>query len=204
MSDEAIAKILDFWFAPKESDTAAIDSRMELWFGTDQEVDQELDERFGSLLKQAAAGELDDWAATPEGRLALIILLDQWTRNIHRGSSAAFEHDRKALSLCVEGVNRGDHKHLDPFQQAFMFMPLQHAESVKVQEKSVEVFQALAQSVPDTLRETFDNMAHYAELHRDIVKQFGRFPHRNKLLGRDNTSEEDAYLSGDTPVFGQA
>ena len=204
MNEESITEVLDFWFASREPDAAGIDSRMELWFGTDESVDQELSERFGELLQSAGKGELDDWAATPTGRLALILLLDQYSRNINRGSAAAFEYDRKALGLCVEGVNQGAHKQLDPFQQAFLFMPLQHAESMKVQEKSVEVFQALAQSVPETLRETFDNMAHYAELHRDIVKQFGRFPHRNKLLGRDNTAEEESYLSGDAPVFGQA
>ncbi|NND35990.1 MAG: DUF924 domain-containing protein, partial [Gammaproteobacteria bacterium] len=132
-----------------------------------------------------------------------IILLDQFRRNIYRGKPGAFELDKKALKICIEGTMSGVHKHLSPEQRVFFFMPLQHAESLKIQDKSVSIYNALAESVSDTLRETFATCAQFAELHRDIVAEFGRFPHRNEILGRENTEAEAAYLSGEVPSFGQ-
>jgi uncharacterized protein (DUF924 family) len=111
--------------------------------------------------------------------------------------------DKAALKLCVEGARDKKDKGLTPIEQAFFYMPLQHTESRKVQEKAVDIFNRLAEAVSPTYRETFETMAQFAELHRDIVEQFGRFPHRNVLLGRENTPEEDEYLAGDSPDFGQ-
>jgi len=133
----------------------------------------------------------------------LIILLDQFRRNIYRGSAEAFALDKKALKIAIEGTMAGDHKQLDSVERMFFFMPLQHSESLKIQEKSVSIFNALAESVSGTLHETFLASAQFAELHRDIVAEFGRFPHRNEVLGRANTSAEATYLSGDSPSFGQ-
>ncbi len=203
MQDEAIRRILDFWFSAAELDAPQIDSRMERWFGSDPALDQQIRTEFGPLVQRALAGELDGWATSAEGRLALILLLDQFCRNIHRGSAMAFAGDRRALKLCIEGSMGNEYRTLSPVQRVFFFMPLQHAESAGVQDKSVRIYNALAEGVSDTLRETFLTFAQFAELHRDIVARFGRFPHRNRVLGRSNTPEEDSYLAADAPSFGQ-
>lgn len=203
MQDEAIRRILDFWFSAATLDAPQIDSRMERWFSTDPAVDERIREEFGGLVDEALQGKLDHWAATTEGRLALILLLDQFSRNIHRGNVKAFAGDKRALKLCVEGSMDNEYRSLSPIQRVFFFMPLQHAESPGVQDKSVRIYNALAEGVSETLRETFLTFAQFAELHRDIVAQFGRFPHRNRYLGRSNTPEEEAYLAADAPSFGQ-
>ena len=199
-----IEAILAFWFEEKALSAPQIDRRMDVWFGEDEVFDHECKKEFSADVELASEGKLDHWAHQPRGRLALIILLDQFRRNIHRNTAAAFEKDRMALKLCVEGAMQKIDRSLKPIERAFFYMPLQHAESRKVQSKSVELFQKLAASVSPTFRETFETMAQFAELHRDIVEQFGRFPHRNKLLNRQNTPEEDEYLAGDAPDFGQS
>ena len=203
MTDTDFRRVLDFWFNDCELDSPHIDARMDRWFGDDPELDQAIRDQFGDLIEQASRGELDHWADDPKGRLALIIVLDQFRRNVYRGTADAYAEDRRALKLCVEGTLSGAYKSLSPEEQVFYFMPLQHAESRKVQEKSVSIYRALANRVSETLRETFLTTAQFAELHRDIIAQFGRFPHRNAVLGRENTPEEEQYLSGDSPDFGQ-
>ena len=131
---------------------------------------------FRRISIRRRTGKLDHWAHTPRGRLALILLLDQFRRNIHRGTADAYSEDRRALKLCVEGAMEKKDKGLSPIQRVFFYMPLQHAESRKVQEKSVAIFNRLAEAVSPTYVETFMTIAQFAELHRDIVHQFGRFP----------------------------
>ena len=199
-----IDAILSFWFAEKELTAPQIDGRMDVWFGDDAVFDRQIKDEFTADVEAASEGRLDHWAHKTAGRLALILLLDQFRRNIYRNTPAAFEMDRTALKLCVEGAMEKKDKGLSPIHRAFFYMPLQHAESRKVQKKSREVFQRLAAAVSPTYRETFETMAQFADLHADIVEQFGRFPHRNKLLGRPNTPEEEQYLAGDVPSFGQS
>jgi len=198
-----IEEILAFWFKEQELSAPQIDRRMDIWFGEDTVFDHEIEKRFADDVDKACDGKLDHWAAQPHGRLALIILIDQFRRNIHRNTANAFSKDRLALKLCVEGAMEKKDKGLTPIQRVFFYMPLQHAESAKVQAKSVALYDRLAESVSPTYQETFLTVAQFAELHKDIVDQFGRFPHRNKLLGRANTPEEDEYLAGDSPDFGQ-
>ena len=198
-----IDAVLDFWFREQELSAPQIDRRMDVWFGEDDVFDHECKKEFSDDVALASEGKLDHWAHEPRGRLALILLLDQFRRNIYRNSAEAFSKDKAALKLCVEGAMEKKDQGLAPIQRAFFYMPLQHAESAKVQAKSVELFTRLAESVSRTYRETFETIAQFAELHRDIINQFGRFPHRNKLLNRPNTPEEDEYLSGDSPDFGQ-
>jgi uncharacterized protein (DUF924 family) len=198
-----IDAILAFWFKEQELSAPQIDRRMDIWFGEDQAFDHEIRQEFAADVEQATAGELDHWAQDPRGRLALIILLDQFRRNIHRGTAGAYEKDNVALKLCVEGAMEKKDKGLTPIQRVFFYMPLQHAESRKVQAKSTAIFNKLAEAVSPTLQETFLTVAQFAELHSDIVERFGRFPHRNAVLGRENTPEEDEYLAGDSPDFGQ-
>ncbi len=198
-----IDAIITFWFREQGLSAPQIDRRMDIWFGADEVFDHECKKEFDRDVEQASEGGLSHWAHEPRGRLALILLLDQFRRNIYRDTAKAFAKDGVALKLCVEGAMAKKDQGLTPIQRAFFYMPLQHVESKKVQAKSVELFSKLAETVPRPFRETFETIAQFAELHRDIVEQFGRFPHRNQLLNRENTPEEDEYLSGDTPDFDQ-
>ncbi len=202
--DEArIDAILDFWFREAELSAPQVDRRMDTWFGEDAVFDHEIADRFSQDVEAASAGKLEHWADRPRGRLALILLLDQFRRNIYRGTPGAYALDRKALKLCVEGAMEKKDEGLSPIEKVFFYMPLQHSESPKVQAKSVALFSRLAEAVTPTYRETFQTIAHFAELHADIIDEFGRFPHRNAVLGRENTPEEAEYLAGDAPDFGQ-
>jgi uncharacterized protein (DUF924 family) len=195
MNTSLIQNVLEFWFAERDQDGPTLDSRMNCWFGDNAEFDAELRERFTELTQQALAGELDDWTASSQGRLALILLLEQFPRRIYKDSPDAFKGDRKALKLCEQGVASDDYRKLNALQQLFFFMPLQRAESIKVQQTSVKIYNALANRVSSTLHDTFETVAHIAELRRDIIAEFGRFPHRNQPLNRPNTSAEDACLT---------
>ncbi len=132
-------------------------------------------ERFSVLAREAAAGELDAWAASPHRLLALILLLDQIPRNIHRGTARAFSQDTKALQLAYDGMKTGADAGLSPIQRVFLYMPLQHCESPDVQEESVAAFRRLAAEAPPEHRAVFDGCLHFAELHQRIVNRFGRF-----------------------------
>jgi uncharacterized protein (DUF924 family) len=198
-----IDEILSFWFKEHALSAPQIDRRMDIWFGEDPGFDDEIEAEFSDDVARASQGKLDHWADAPRGRLALIILIDQFRRNIYRNTERAFSRDRQALKLCIEGAMERKDRGLTAIQKVFFYMPLQHAESRKVQAKSVELYNRLADTVSPTYRATFLTVAQFAELHKDIIDQFGRFPHRNALLGRENTPEEDEYLAGDSPDFGQ-
>jgi len=198
-----IDTILSFWFREQELSAPQIDRRMDIWFSEDAVFDHEIEKEFTDDVDAACAGRLNHWAAEPQGRLALIILIDQFRRNIYRGTAEAFSKDRLALKLCVEGAMEKKDKGLSLIERVFFYMPLQHAESRKVQAKAVELYNRLAEAASPTFRETFLTIAQFAELHKDIIDQFGRFPHRNQLLNRENTAEENEYLASDSPDFGQ-
>jgi uncharacterized protein (DUF924 family) len=200
---DRIETILSFWFKEQELSAPQIDHRMEMWFSEDPVFDHEIEKEFADDVSAACEGNLDHWAAEPRGRLALIILIDQFRRNIYRNTAEAFSKDKLALKLCVEGAMEKKDAGLTPIQRVFFYMPLQHAESSKVQAKSLALYNRLAEIVSPTYRETFLTVAQFAELHKDIIDQFGRFPHRNKLLNREDTEQEAEYLAGDIPDFGQ-
>ena len=195
--------VLTFWFRDATRSPQALRSRGDVWFGTDAAFDRECATRFGALLEDAARGALDGWAGTPSGRLALVVLLDQMPRNIHRGSPAAFAQDAKAAAHCVAGIDSGQDRSLHPVERIFLYMPLQHAEDLGLQRRSVQQFESLAAEAHDTWRDYFAENARYARLHHDIVERFGRFPHRNRILGRESTEEERRYLADGAPTFGQ-
>jgi uncharacterized protein (DUF924 family) len=205
MTPEAV---LDFWFADAAKSAAALAERMKFWFGMDTAAeiraqDELIRSRFADLVDRALRGELDSWAASPQGRLALILVLDQLPRNIHRGTARAFAGDAAALALTLEGIKSGADRLLDACERVFFCMPLQHAESLAMQEKAVEVFGSLARAADDEQRAFVESCVPYAIVHRDIVRRFGRFPHRNAILGRESTPAERAYLAADAPDFGQ-
>ena len=156
----------------------------ERWFTKDAAFDGALAVRFGSALKQARLGTFDHWGETPEGALGLVILLDQVSRNTHRGSPLAFAGDAKALKLAKTSVNRGYHQKLVPPLAMWLLMPFEHAEDLDAQHRCVALFGTLG----------LHDMVHYAQMHLDIIARFGRFPHRNAVLGRRSTAEEIAFL----------
>lgn len=194
-----IDAVLAFWFKEQQLSAPQIDGRMDIWFGEDPLFDAEVAQEFADDIDLASDGKLNHWAHKPLGRLALILLLDQFRRNIYRNKAEAYAQDKAALKLCVEGAMEKKDKGLTAIQRVFFYMPLQRAESLKVQEKSVVIYNKLASVVSTTYKETFATIAQFAELHADVIRQFGRFPHRNILLGRPNTPEEDEYLSSDLP-----
>ena len=203
MSTVTPRDLLSFWFEDAAESPEALRRRGAVWFHGDSAFDRECAARFAVALEDAAGGGLGDWAGTPHGRLALVILLDQIPRNIHRGSPAAFMHDTRAAAHCIAGIESGQDRALNPIERIFLYMPLQHAEDLDLQRRSVERFQSLASEASDDWRDRFAENVRYARLHHDIIERFGRFPHRNRILGRESTEEERRYLADGGPTFGQ-
>ncbi len=201
-------RLLDFWFGPRPFTAQGLRERMRFWFGADtpelvEMRDRDLESRFGGLVARALAGELAAWADSPRRRLALILLLDQLPRNIHRGTAAAFAGDAMAATLARQGLEQAADAALDVVERIFFYMPLQHAESTELQELSVAAYRRLRAESPPAFADVFDSTLDYAVLHRDIVARFGRFPHRNAALGRDSTTEEERWLAREGRRFGQ-
>lgn len=187
--------VLDLWFGALTPDGMTQEDRSALWWSKSDATDALLRARFAEHVESALAGHLDALAETPEGRLALIILLDQLTRNIYRATSRAFAGDEQARRLCLEGLERAHDRALAPIQRVFFYMPLEHAEDVELQASCCTLFEALCESAPPSRRETFEGYLEFARRHREIVERFGRFPHRNAILGRESTPEEAAFLT---------
>ncbi len=189
------ATILETWF-PNDPEKAN-----KLWWGKDPALDAELSERFGATLEAAKRGELDEWAVTAQGRLALVILLDQLSRNIYRGTPEAFAADTKARVLVHQGLAVGDDKVLKPIERLFFYLPLEHSEELADQDRCVALCREVALAVandpeadPGRVKQ-FESFVDYAIRHRDIIARFGRFPHRNAVLGRASTAEELEFLA---------
>lgn len=187
-------ELLEFWFGDHSDDAVTAKSQAELWWGHRAETDDVLQSSFGSAASSAAAGVLDHWTGSPRGRLALILLLDQLPRSIHRGRSAAFAQDSKARKVAMQGLESGADRLLRPIERLFFYLPFEHSEELADQDRSVALFSELVAEVPEMLRETFAGFVDYAVQHREVVAQFGRFPHRNQVLGRESTPEEKAFL----------
>jgi uncharacterized protein (DUF924 family) len=183
-------QILDFWFGAPGAE--GYGANRKIWFEADAAFDEDVRQRFAVDLDRAAAGAHDAMAAGPEGALALTILLDQFPRNIHRGTPRAFAFDGKALATARRAMDAGYDAALPAFQQPFFYLPFEHSENLADQERSVALFRALGDE------EKLD----YAIRHRDVIARFGRFPHRNAILGRDSTPEEVAFLQQPNSSFG--
>ena len=187
-------ELLVFWFGDDSDDAAVAAAKAELWWGHSPATDELLRERFGAAATEAAAGLLDHWAESPRGRLALILLLDQLPRAIHRDTPGAFAQDAAARILAEQGLESGAHELLRPIERLFLYLPLEHSEDLEDQDRSVELFGELAESIPEEKRPTFSNFVDYAQKHREVIARFGRFPHRNRILDRESTAEEIAFL----------
>ena len=194
-ADAHIATVLEFWLgAPEPTDASSL-ARQSLWFTKSDALDSEIRNRFGDWVRDARAGRLDGWAATSHGRLALVVLLDQFSRNAWRGQPESFAGDAKALALALQAQDNGHWEAVAPLARFFLALPLEHAEDPALQARSVALFtQLAAQATPET-RPVLSSALDYAHQHQDVVARFGRFPHRNAVLGRASTEEEKAYLA---------
>jgi uncharacterized protein (DUF924 family) len=194
-------EVLSYWF-PEDFSNADPETRwrqMERWMAGGPEVDREITERFGEVLEQARRGELDHWAETARGRLALIVVLDQFSRNVYRGSPLSYAQDEKALRLAVEGIDLGMDRKLSVMERFFFWLPLGHSEDLALHEHSVSHAEEEAANAPSHLRAGAEFGVSQARAARDVIACFGRHPHRNEILGRDCTPEELEYLRTETP-----
>lgn len=193
--DPRAAELLAFWFGSAREDAAVIAERSAIWFRGGGAVDAEIRTRFAALREQAIDGRLDAWLALPHGRLALVILVDQFSRNLFRGDARAFAHDALARGWVEEGLRLGADRALRAVERVFFYLPLEHSESFADQQGCVALFRQLRADAPPASHAAFDGYLDYAERHRDVIARFGRFPHRNAALGRASTPAEEAYLA---------
>src|SRR5215475_14593793 len=193
--NEEFDEVLRFWFSSlPTADHAAMARQMEWWFRGG--VDAEIIERFSPLFVRATKGELDNWSQSPRSRLALIIVLDQFSRTLHRGTAQAFAQDPKALRLALEGIEVGHCAALKtPWEKTFFFLPLGHSEELANLERAVYLAEELVKDARQEHRGMLEFSANQARGHRDVIARFGRHPHRNEVLGRQSTAEELEYLA---------
>lgn len=193
--NEESEEVLRFWFSSlPTADHTAMVRQMEWWFRGG--ADAEIVKRFPPLLDRAKRGDLDSWSHSPRSRLALVIVLDQFSRTVHRGTAQAFAQHPKALALALEGIENGHYAALEtPWEKTFFFLPLGHSEDLTKLEQVVKLAEALVKEAPEEMRAMLEFSANQARGHRDIIARFGRHPHRNEVLGRQSTPEELDYLA---------
>jgi uncharacterized protein (DUF924 family) len=194
--------ILDYWFGALAEDGSWSPAQQKLWFGGGEALDKAIRERFGAVLEEVEAGGHKDWEQTPRGKLAIILLCDQLSRNVWRGQARAFSLDARSYALAQGMVASGEDEGLHLIERVFVYLPLEHHEGMEAQEASVALFTKLVEQAPAARRGPFESFLEYAISHRDIIAQFGRYPHRNEVLGRETSAEEAAFLK-DGPRFGQ-
>jgi uncharacterized protein (DUF924 family) len=186
--------VLDFWLGELDPHGQADAAHGKRWWAKDEAFDREIADRFGASYTEIAAGRRESWLDDPRGRLAYVIVLDQFSRNMFRGSPRTFERDGQALAAASDGVARGDDRGLGLDERSFLYMPFMHSEALSMQDKALTLFAALDADAPPELRERRAGALKYAEKHREIIARFGRFPHRNGVLQRTSTPEEMEFL----------
>ncbi|MCQ4284121.1 DUF924 domain-containing protein [Pseudomonas stutzeri] len=189
-------ELLNWWFGEGTTATEVAGAKNGLWFGYKPEQDEEARERFGDLTERALAGELNEWVELPHGWLALVLLLDQLPRMIHRGTPKAFAGDERALQLVRDGMAHGGDVLLAPIQRVFIYLVLEHAENLSVQDQAVQQFEQLLGIADAGEQKLFADFLDFAERHRQVIARFGRFPHRNAILGRSSSEAEQTFLAG--------
>src|SRR6185437_10655173 len=206
--DEA-RQVRDFWFGRPPTTAQALTQRVKMWFPGDtpeelrQQQDATIRAHFGKLVERAGKGELASWADSPRRCLSLIILLDQFPRNIYRGTAQAFAYDDQALALTLSGMQSAADGAIDAVERIFFYMPLQHCEAHDVQDESVAAYRRLLVEAPQELRGVFEDSLQAAQEHRALIQRFGRFPHRNAVLERVSTPDEEAWLESSGATMGQ-
>ena len=194
--------LLAFWFGDDVESAAAVEERCKAWFAPSAEFDAAIHARFAALPDRAVARELAHWSREPRSALALVLALDQLPRNLYRGQARSFAYDDAALEAALACLDAGYDAALPPLMATFLYLPLEHAEDLTMQQRCVSLFEALEARAPARLAQRFAGFTDYARTHLDIVKRFGRFPHRNDMLGRDATADEVRYLTTGGETFG--
>jgi uncharacterized protein (DUF924 family) len=187
-------RVLSFWLEPKPSTDEELGARQKLWFMGGEELDRKIDAMFRPLVERAERGELDAWTETPRGTLALVILLDQFTRNIHRGSPKAFESDAKTVAIVSAGYDAKRFEAFDALDHMFLSLPFSHSENLEHQKRAVRHAVHYSLGAPAAWKKMSSAGVDFARKHLDVIARFGRFPHRNAVLGRESTAEEREYL----------
>lgn len=200
--NQDIHTILDYWFGELKNGTT-VENRSQLWFGGGTETDEYITTHFETLSLRALARELDDWSSTANGSLALIILLDQFPLNMYRKSARAYDFESLGIEICLQGLESKQHLELSFVEKTFFYLPLEHSENASHQALCVDLYQRLFDTAPAHLKEHAQSTLDYAIKHREIVDQFGHFPHRNEVLGRPTTIEETEFLLDKSNRFGQ-
>lgn len=199
-----VQTILEFWFGEESSQLNEAQPRSsqdiakqqsKLWWSKDETIDNDILQRFEPTLKALLTGHYSSWFETPQGRLAAIIVLDQFSRNMYRDNAHAFTQDSLALHWALQGIRQGDDKKLTPLQKVFFYLPLEHCEQLNMQNLAIEKFEQLAADSPASFSDLANGFLNYAQQHQQVIARFGRFPHRNPILNRDSTQEEQEYLA---------
>lgn len=193
--------VLDFWLGQHDPTSFADDQWTSRWWKKDPALDEEIRGRFASTYEAIVTGKLDTWLDQPLDRVAYIIVLDQFARNMFRDTAKMYTADPMAVAAALQGIDGDAHRELTGDTRIFLYMPLMHAEDLALQDRCVALFEAFAAACPDQARPRVASNHKYAILHRDIVKRFGRFPHRNALLGRTSTPEELEFLTQPGSAF---
>jgi uncharacterized protein (DUF924 family) len=192
--------VLDFWFGDDLDSPEKAVARLVLWFGRDPSFDERIRELFDGLPSRALLGDLDSWRQAARSSLALVLVLDQFPRNLYRGTAQAFAYDSLAREVAVAAIESRFDIEVAPLESMFLYLPLEHCEDMESQERCVSLFRSLLERAPVDQKPRFESSLSYAIRHRDVISRFGRFPHRNEILGRPSTAEEVSYLEsgGDT------
>jgi uncharacterized protein (DUF924 family) len=200
--DSQAQAILDFWFEGALDMPLQTKKFTQRWFGASEETDQEIITRFGDTLTAIAHQEHEDWLQHPRSALAYIIVLDQFSRTIHRGSGQAFAYDAQAREAATQLMRHDGHLALAPIQRVFVYLPFEHSEDLADQKQAVSLFKTLVTAAPHEQKELFENYYDYAIRHAAVIERFRRFPHRNERLKRETTPEEAAFLQEPGSSFG--
>ena len=203
MSAPSARDIVTYWLGDSVAGPEAADAQRELWYRGGREVDRHIEARFGEAVVRAREGELDAWVATAEGALALVILLDQFTRNIYRGSLEVYSGDALAFAIADRAVSTAIDLELPVTGRIFLYHPFHHSETLAQQNRGVALLESLEAEAASEWQAYVRRSVEGFGSHRDIVARFGRFPHRNRVLGRASTPEEEAYLDAGAETFGQ-
>ena len=203
MSTETINRIVAFWLGPSLDSPEAASARREWWYRGGPAADEEVRRRFGALLPRACAGELTTWQDTPDGALALILLLDQFTRNLYRNTRDAYAGDALAFKIVNRAIDGGLDRDLHSVSRIWLYHPFHHAEQIENQDRGLDLLNAVLRAAPPPWHPYVERSIKGWTRHRNIVARFGRFPHRNDVLGRPSTDEERAFLAENGESFGQ-
>ena len=193
--------VLETWFGDDLEDPQTVADRCLHWFAPEPSFDDLIRERFGAFPDRAQHGEFTEWTRGERSTLALVVVLDQFPRNLYRGTPRSFAYDSVALAASREALAREVDGRLHPVEAAFLYLPFEHAEDREAQAQSVASFRRLALRAPAQLGDRFEGFVEYAERHQAVIEQFGRFPHRNSILGRRSTAEELRYLVSGGETF---